>query len=282
MHNPGYYRKFLCNFADIADPLYKIVNKEKFLWNDVHQRCYDDLKNLISTPPSLNYYNPDLPIGIATDASKKGLGAVLFHIEVNGKEMPIAYASRTLLKAEINYTNIEREALAIVYAVKKFQEFLIGSKFVIITDHKPLVYIFTKGLKDNTSISMRLQKWNLAMGAYDFTIVHRAGNRNTIPDCLSRLPQRNTEEGIQNIENNEITSDLWDIPINFQRIVKETNDDDELMEVINNIKHGEDIKNKTYKNMEMELSLIKCLFKEKRIIIPRKMRNEMLKDLKDI
>ncbi|XP_065323081.1 uncharacterized protein LOC135930226 [Gordionus sp. m RMFG-2023] len=110
----GYYRKFLNNFAEIADSLYKIVNKEKWAWNLEHSKSFNDLKKLISLPPALTYFNPELPIGIATDASKCGLGAVLLHIEKDGKEKPIAFASRTLLKSEMNYTNIEREALAII------------------------------------------------------------------------------------------------------------------------------------------------------------------------
>ncbi|CAK9302159.1 unnamed protein product [Gordionus sp. m RMFG-2023] len=131
----GYYRKFLNNFAEIADLLYKIVNKEKWAWNE-HYRSFNDLKKLISLPP-LTYFNPELPIG-------------LFHTEKDGKEKPIAFASRTLIRNEL--TNIEREALAIMFAIKRFQEYLIGTKFKIITDHKPLVHIFTKGLKDNSTM----------------------------------------------------------------------------------------------------------------------------------
>ncbi|CAK9300772.1 unnamed protein product [Gordionus sp. m RMFG-2023] len=122
----GYYRKYLNNFADIADPLYKIVNKERWEWNLEHSRSFNDLKKLISLPPALTYFNPELLIRIATDASKSRLGAVLFHTEKDGKEKPIAFASRTLAKTEINYTNIEREALAIMFAIKRFQEYLLG------------------------------------------------------------------------------------------------------------------------------------------------------------
>ncbi|CAK9296285.1 unnamed protein product [Gordionus sp. m RMFG-2023] len=88
----GYYRKFLNNFAEIPDPLYRIVNKEKWEWNLEHSKSFDDQKTLISLPPALTFFNPDLPIGIAMDASKSGLGAVLFHTEKDGKEKPIAFA----------------------------------------------------------------------------------------------------------------------------------------------------------------------------------------------
>ncbi|CAK9300118.1 unnamed protein product [Gordionus sp. m RMFG-2023] len=224
----GFYRKFLNNFAEIADPLYKIVNKEKWAWNLELSKSFNDLKKLISLPPALTYFNPELPIGIATDASKCGLGAVLFHTEKDGKEKPIAFASRTLLKSEMNYTNIEREALAIMFAIRRFQEYLIGTKFTIITDHKPLVHIFTKGLKDNSTMSLRLQKWNITLGGYDFNIKYKAGKYNVVPDCLSRLPQECHDETIDNIT---IINEYGDLPINFNQIRDETLKDMELKQV---------------------------------------------------
>ncbi|XP_065323828.1 uncharacterized protein LOC135930954 [Gordionus sp. m RMFG-2023] len=212
----GYYRKFLNNFAEIADPLYRIVNNEKWAWNLEHFKSFNDLKKLISLPPALTYFNPELPIGIATDTSKCGLGAVLFHTEKDGKEKPIAFASRILLKSEMNYTNIEREALAIMLEIKRFQEYLIGTKFTIITDHKPLVHIFTKGLKDNSTMSLRLQKWNITLGGYDFNIKYKAGKYNVVPDCLSRLPQECHDEVVENIT---IINDYGDLPINLIKFV---------------------------------------------------------------
>ncbi|XP_065316799.1 uncharacterized protein LOC135925419 [Gordionus sp. m RMFG-2023] len=187
-----------------------MVNKERWEWNLEHSRSFNDLKKLISFPPALTYFNPELPIGIATDASKSELGAVLFHTEKDGKKNPIAFASRALAKSEINYTNFEREALAIMFAIKRFQEYLIGAKFTITKDHKPLVHIFTKGLKDNTTMSLRLQKWNITLGGYDFNIKYKAGD--------------------------------------------ETYKDLELSQVINDIRNNEPIKNKTYENMEFDLS----------------------------
>ncbi|XP_065318756.1 uncharacterized protein LOC135926753 [Gordionus sp. m RMFG-2023] len=220
----GYYRKFLNNFAEIADLLYKIVNKEKWAWN-LDSKNFNNLKKLISLPPALTYFNPELPIGIATDAFKCGLGAVLFNTE-NDEEKPIAFASRTLLKSEMNYTNIEREALAIMFAIKRFQEYLIGTKFTIITDYKPLVHISTKGLKDNsTTMSLRLQKWNITLGGYDFNIKYKAGKYNVVPDCLSRLPQECHDEAVENIT---IINDYGDLPINFNQIRDETLKDIEL------------------------------------------------------
>ncbi|XP_065317240.1 uncharacterized protein LOC135925708 [Gordionus sp. m RMFG-2023] len=159
---------------------------------------FDDLKTLISLPPALTYFNPELPIGIATDASKRGLGAVLFHTEKDGKEKPIAFASRTLAKSEINYTNIEREALAIMFAIKRFQEYLIGTKFTIVTDHKPLIHIFTKGLKDNSTMSLR-------------------------------LPQVIDDDVIDDIA---IINDFGDIPLSFDRIRDETSKDFELSQAL--------------------------------------------------
>ncbi|XP_065315433.1 glycosyltransferase-like protein gnt14 [Gordionus sp. m RMFG-2023] len=120
------------NFAK-TDPLYKIVNKEKWAWNLEHSKSFNNFKKLFSLPPALTYFTPELPIGIATDASKCGLGAELFHTEKDGKEKPIAFASRTLLKSELNCINIEREALAIMFAIKRFQEYLIDTIQLLLT-----------------------------------------------------------------------------------------------------------------------------------------------------
>ncbi|CAK9302223.1 unnamed protein product [Gordionus sp. m RMFG-2023] len=116
----------------------------------------------------------------------------------------------------MKYTNKECEALADMFAIKRFQEYLIGTKFTIITDHKSLVHIFTKGLKDNRTMSLRLHKWNITLGGYDFNIKYKAGKYNVVPDCLSRLPQECHDEVVENIT---IINYFGDLPINLIKYV---------------------------------------------------------------
>ena len=100
------------------------------------------LKNEVISATKLSHYDPNKALIFACDASNKGIGAVLMQ-ENKGVETPIAHASKTLTKTQIRCSQIEREALAITFGIKKFHQFLFGRKFRLVTDHKPLCAIFT-------------------------------------------------------------------------------------------------------------------------------------------
>ena len=104
----------------------------------------------------------------------------------DGSECPIRYASRTLTPAETNYAQVDKEALAIVYGVKHFHHYLFGRKFLICSDHKPLIYLLGehRGISPTAS-----QRWALTLGGYQYSIVHRPGDQMGNADGLSRLPQ---------------------------------------------------------------------------------------------
>ena len=136
------------------------------------------------------------------DASIKGLGAML---QQDGK--PVAYASKTLSGTEKRYACIERELLAIVYAVQRFHTYLYGRHFKVLTDHKPLVKIMQKPL---TTAPPRLQRMTLKLQGYHFDLEYRPGNEEVAADTLSRLP---------NLENDR-TIDL-DAQVNLVRFRKE-------------------------------------------------------------
>lgn len=179
----GYYRKFIRNFASIAKPLTKLLRKDvPFIWESEQANSFQQFKEILTSQPLLQYPDFSKPFLLTTDASNYAIGSVLSQGEI-GKDLPIAYASRTLNNAECNYSTTEKELLAIVYSVKHFRPYLYGQKFKIITDHLPLTYLMN--CKDPSS---RLIRWRLLLEEYDYTIHHKPGRVNSNVDALSRNP----------------------------------------------------------------------------------------------
>lgn len=178
----GYYRKFIKDFSKIAKPLSELLKKDvTWSWGEKEQIAFADLKEVLTTAPILQYPDFEKPFLLTTDASNKAIGAVLSQGEI-GKDLPISYASRTLNKAEINYSTIERELLAVVWGVKHYRPYLYGRKFIVVTDHRPLRWIFN--VKDPGS---RLMHWRILLEEYEYEVVHKPGKQNTNADALSRI-----------------------------------------------------------------------------------------------
>ena len=127
-------------------------------------------KKFLVTAPVLAHYDPSLPMKMAGDASAYGIGAVISHVYPDGSERPIAYASRTLTTAEKNYPQMEREALSLVYGIRKFHQYLYGRKFVLVTDHKPLTTLLGPKKSIPPLAAARLQRWALLLSAYSYEI----------------------------------------------------------------------------------------------------------------
>ncbi|PNF31840.1 hypothetical protein B7P43_G08901 [Cryptotermes secundus] len=203
----GYYRKFIPHYSTIAKPLTTLLTKETpWKWNSEEQESFDLLKAKLVEFPILQYPDFQQPFLLTTDASGYGLGAVLSQGAV-GKDKPIAYASRTLNSAELNYSTVEKECLAIVWACKHFRPYLLGRKFQILTDHRGLTWIFR--VKDPSS---RLLRWKLLLEEFDYEIKYKPGKQNTNADSLSRYP-------VMAIEAEELTPDRK------ARIIKEMHSD---------------------------------------------------------
>ena len=115
------------------------------------------------------------------------MGAVISHLESNGQERPVAFASRALIKTQRGYA-LEREALAIIYGVRKFHQYLYGREFILQTDHKPLTTILGPKTAIPTLAAARMQRWALTLSAYQYKIEYRESSQNANPDAMSRLP----------------------------------------------------------------------------------------------
>ena len=176
--------------------MYKLLKKDvKFEWTEAQEHAFRYLKSKLTSHPILQYPDFSKEFILTTDASNRGLGAVLSQGPI-GKDLPVAYASRSLSSAEIHYTTTEKELLAIVWSVKYFRPYLFGRRFKIVSDHKPLVWVMN--VKDPGS---RLMRWRIQLAEYEYEIVHKRGTLNTNADALSRVGS------VSKVRENTITPD---------------------------------------------------------------------------
>ena len=149
-------------------------------WKEECQKAFEGLKEALCSYPVLANPCYDYGFVLRTDASEKGLGAELFQI-VEGERHNVAYLSRKLLPREKNYATIEKECLAIVWAIKSAHIYLYGREFELQTDHSPLTWL--KTLKDKNS---KLARWSLLLQQYRFKVSHIPGKENLCAEWLSR------------------------------------------------------------------------------------------------
>ena len=184
-----FYNKFLSNLSTLIEPLYRLTKKDiPWQWGTKEQTAFNKVKTMLCNDTVLAHFDPSLPIGIACDASSVGIGAVLFHRYKDGRERPIANASKTLTETQRNYSQIQKEALAIIFALSKFHHFLYGRKFILITDHKPLLTLFGPTKATPSLAANRLARWALMLSQYEYTIEYRKTSDHGNADALSRLP----------------------------------------------------------------------------------------------
>ncbi|KAL4085061.1 hypothetical protein QTP88_027899 [Uroleucon formosanum] len=185
----GYYRNFVPDYGKIAKPITNLLRKGiEFIWTSECQEAFEKLKIILCNEPLLQYPDFEKPFIITCDASNYAVGCVLSQ-GVIPADLPIAYASRTLNKAEINYSTTEKELVAIMFGVKQFRPYVYGQKFTIITDHKPLTWLFS--VKDPGS---RLLRWRIKLDEFDYEIQYKSGKTNLNADALSRIKEINLIE----------------------------------------------------------------------------------------
>lgn len=178
----NYYRRYVQDYAKIAKPLYNLCRKDiPFIWNENCETAFSKLKKSLTTSPVLIFPNFGDTFIVTTDASDYAVGAVISQGNIP-HDKPIQYFSKTLGPAQIKYSTIEKELLAIVWAVENFRHYLYGREFLIVTDHKPLTYLLS-----TKNINSRLHRWKLTLMEYNFKIVHKNGVQNVVADALSRI-----------------------------------------------------------------------------------------------
>ena len=196
----NFYHRFIEGFSKVCKPLTDLTKKGlRWQWTEDAQKAFDELKRRFTSAPILRHFDPSLPTVMETDASDFAIGAVLSQ-QVDNRLHPIAFHSRKMDKAEINYEIHDKEMLAIVSGFKEWRRYLEGARYqiTVFTDHKNLEYFTT------TKVLKRGQtRWAQELAGYDFKIVYRPGSQNGKPDALSRRPEYRPLKGGGSAEENE-------------------------------------------------------------------------------
>ena len=282
----NYYGKFIPNLASIVHPLNHLLQKDaKWAWTSDCAQAFAAAKEVLNSSQVLAHYDPTLPITMAGDASAYGIGSVISHVLPDGSERPIAFASRTLSASEKNYCQLEKEALSLVFGVKKFHQYLYGRKFTLITDHKPLLAILGPKKGIPPLAAARLQRWAILLSAYNYDIQFKSTSTHANADGLSRLPISDTMTTDQSVEVSLFNvAQINSLPVTAQQIDRLTKSDPCLSKVLQYTRQGwpstvpEQLK--PYKQRANEITIEgNCLLWGIRVLIPEKLRGDIIREL---
>lgn len=286
----NYYRNFLPQASSKLHPLHELLRAgAEFKWSDRHEHVFVAIKKELASDRVLGHFDPEAQLVLTVDASPHGLGAVLAQIDREGRERPLAFASRSLTPSERNYSQIQKEATAIIFGVKHFHQYLYGREtpFILKTDHRPLLSIFGKKVGVSIMAASRLQRYAIILSAYNYIVQYINSDNNAVADYFSRAPLANSDSCDTDIENISFLKFLSAniAPVTFEDIKKASFEDNEIQTVIKYVKNGWPRKISCptilpYFRCKMDLEVEgNCLFRGHRVVIPTLYRNTMLREL---
>ncbi|KAL0860048.1 hypothetical protein ABMA27_010363 [Loxostege sticticalis] len=263
--------------SDILKPMYDLLKKNvQWNWTAACDRAFNKIKSVLSSSPVLAHYDPSLELILSVDSSAYGLGAVLTQRRADGAELPVSCASRTLNNAEANYSQIDKEALAIVFGVTKHHQYLYGTHFTLRSDHRLPV-----------TAASRLQRYAVKLAAYDFSIEFVKSANNYFADALSRLPLELTKKQLrgEDEEGRYLHYAQASFPISYD-IKTETGRDALLSKIYGFVMYGwpsnyayDDVE-KIYFNKKDHLHVDQgCLIWGYRIVVPNSLRSCIMKEI---
>lgn len=220
----NYYGKFVQNLHRVKAPFESLLKKDvKFVWTKRHKMAFEEVKRIIMSPLVLAHYDPRQTLIVAADASETGIGGALLQRYEDGRVKAVFHMSKTLTETQRNYSQIEKEALALITTIERFRKFVYGRHFILQTDHRPLLVLFkrsnTKGLDPRTA--NRLKRWALRLIGYDFEIEYVKTTEFGQADALSRLIEE-ARKGDKDNELEDVIAKLQASEIELQQIVQES------------------------------------------------------------
>lgn len=292
----NYYRNFVPNASSILSPLHELLRADaRWEWAEKQQVAFERIKRELTSDRVLAHYNPNAQLVLTVDASPAGLGAVLTQAGTDGVERPLAFGSRSLTASERNYSQLHKEATAIIFGVKRFHQYLYGRQepFILKTDHKPLLAIFGKKNGISVMTASRLVRYSIILSAYNYKIQYTSGKENLVADFFSRAPVstelNESSTGYDDIESIELATvnslQLDSLPLTYKDIQAATMNDQILRTVSKYIKYGwpRKIRCKNilpYFQCRNDLEMEKgCLFRGHRVVIPQLCRDRLLQEL---
>lgn len=278
----NYYNHCVPNLSSELHLLYDLTKSNtKWIWTKQHHDSFTKSKELITKIGILTHYDHTKPIVISCDASPYGVGGVLSHI-INGKEHPVMFVSGTLKPSEKNYSQLHREALAIIYSVRKFHKYIYGLEFTIESDHQPLREIFSTNKQLPSVASNRLHRWAIFLASYNYNIKYKNGSKMCHADALSRLPM--AQETDDESDSINILNICHDLPISIEDVRNSMKKDEELTQVYKYTLYGwpNEVPELLHKYFKKRISLAtedNCLFYGERLLIPCTLQSKVLEIL---
>ena len=280
----NYLKRHSYELTRLTRPFASLMQKHAiFSWQSQHEDAFNEIKQVISNAPVLAFYDVHAPNVIQTDASIKGFGAVLLQ---NGK--PVVFVGRALIPAEKNYSTLEKELTAIVFALHRLHNYIHGCRVTVQTDHKPLVDMHNREVHLST---VRQQRLLLKIHEYDVHMEYLKGKNNSIADALSRLPNpvldEPNDQELETIPVHAITNTVNATESRLNKLRRATTMDPALQQLIQYILHGWPTYRHQahpslhpYWNYKHELSIEDgIIFKGERLVIPESERQEYIQDL---
>lgn len=278
----NYYRRFIKDASTILQPLNNLLKDTvPFEWSKACQKAFEEAKEVIQSEQVLCHFDPTLPLVLATDASPFGVGAVLSHILPDGSERPIQFASQTLTKTQQKYSQIDKEAYSLIYGIKKFYQYVCGRRFTLVTDHKPLLQIFSPSRSLPVLSATRMQHYAIFLQSFQYDIRYKNTNLHSNADAMSRLPLTSEDLSIFDVPDVFELRQIETLPVTVEMLAKATEQDNSLSKLLSGLRTGETISKEFCFNIKQEEFSLQsgCIMRGQRVVVPISLRKEVLSEL---